>query len=592
MKSCARRLLTSCALIAVAVSAAPGTAIAGAAPKPQVAHAAVKSFPAIERDWIPANDGRQPPGPGAMAYDEKRQQTVLLVPGDPSQTWVFDAGSRRWSRKLHADGPNLANAAAAYDRETKSIVLFGSNADEARCEWWVPGETWTWDGATWTPLHPRVAPSECVGLGALQMASYTYYADVLVATLPDGTSTETWKWNGRTWKLANRNAPVGAAVIEWSARAFAFGGAFSPGAPGAPRALDDFGATRVWRGSAWSTIAPGGGRGDPPPRTSASLAEADFEGPVLFGGVSRASPPRVLADTWHWEHGRWARMATRHSPPPMADAAFVYDAAHGVSVLFGSGGTWLLGPARAGGGYLMCASDGGVFTFGDARFYGSTGAMHLNQPIVGIARTPSRKGYWLVASDGGVFTFGDARFYGSTGNVHLNRPIIGIAPTATGRGYWLVASDGGIFAFGDAPFLGSTAGRHLTEPIVGIATVQEGNGYYLVARDGNVFTFGDARLYRPPRATIALPVVGIARNPITSGYWIANRAGAVFAYATDHHGYASGPHAPIVAVAASPTTHGYWLFGSDGTVHAFGDAHAYGNAPANIKAPIVGATVT
>ena len=26
-----------------------------------------------------------------------------------------------------------------------------------------------------------------------------------------------------------------------------------------------------------------------------------------------------------------------------------------------------------------------------------------------------RRGYWLVASDGGIFTFGDARFYGSTG---------------------------------------------------------------------------------------------------------------------------------------------------------------------------------
>ena len=26
--------------------------------------------------------------------------------------------------------------------------------------------------------------------------------------------------------------------------------------------------------------------------------------------------------------------------------------------------------------------------------------MHLNQPIVGIARTPTGKGYWLVACDG------------------------------------------------------------------------------------------------------------------------------------------------------------------------------------------------
>ena len=35
-------------------------------------------------------------------------------------------------------------------------------------------------------------------------------------------------------------------------------------------------------------------------------------------------------------------------------------------------------------------------------------------------------GYWLVASDGGVFSFGDASFYGSTGNIQLNKPIVGM----------------------------------------------------------------------------------------------------------------------------------------------------------------------
>ena len=71
---------------------------------------------------------------------------------------------------------------------------------------------------------------------------------------------------------------------------------------------------------------------------------------------------------------------------------------------------------------------------------------------------PTTPGYWLVASDGGIFTFGDAGFYGSTGGIHLNQPIVGMAATPDGHGYWLVASDGGIFAFGDAGFYGSTGG--------------------------------------------------------------------------------------------------------------------------------------
>ena len=84
-------------------------------------------------------------------------------------------------------------------------------------------------------------------------------------------------------------------------------------------------------------------------------------------------------------------------------------------------------------------------------FFGSTGAMHLNQPIVGMAATPDGGGYWLVASDGGIFSFGDAAFFGSTGGIHLNQPVVGMAGSA-GSGYRLVASDGGIFDYGSAPF--------------------------------------------------------------------------------------------------------------------------------------------
>jgi hypothetical protein len=74
-----------------------------------------------------------------------------------------------------------------------------------------------------------------------------------------------------------------------------------------------------------------------------------------------------------------------------------------------------------------------------------------------MAATPDGIGYWLVASDGGIFSYGDAPFEGSTGSIALNRPIVGMAATRDGGGYWLVASDGGIFSFGDALFSGSVA---------------------------------------------------------------------------------------------------------------------------------------
>ena len=116
----------------------------------------------------------------------------------------------------------------------------------------------------------------------------------------------------------------------------------------------------------------------------------------------------------------------------------------------------------AGNGYWLVASDGGIFNYGDAGFFGSAGSIHLNKPIVGMAATPDGKGYWLVASDGGIFNYGDAGFFGSAGSIHLNKPIVGMAATPDGKGYWLVASDGGIFNYGDANFYGST-GRHSPE---------------------------------------------------------------------------------------------------------------------------------
>ena len=93
----------------------------------------------------------------------------------------------------------------------------------------------------------------------------------------------------------------------------------------------------------------------------------------------------------------------------------------------------------------------------------------MSQATTGTA-TPSGHGYWLIASDGGVFAFGDAAFYGSTGAISLNKPIVAAAATPSGRGYWMFASDGGVFTFGDAAFLGSLGRTGVASPVVAAAT--------------------------------------------------------------------------------------------------------------------------
>lgn len=114
-------------------------------------------------------------------------------------------------------------------------------------------------------------------------------------------------------------------------------------------------------------------------------------------------------------------------------------------------------PTPTGGGYAEVDEGGGVYTFGDAMFWGSIPGLGItpNKPIVAGAYSPSGGGYWLVGADGGVFAFGDARYLGGLGGVTLNRPVRDFDALASGDGYRLIAEDGGVFTFGTATFHGS-----------------------------------------------------------------------------------------------------------------------------------------
>jgi len=242
--------------------------------------------------------------------------------------------------------------------------------------------------------------------------------------------------------------------------------------------------------------------------------------------------------------------------------------------------------------YWLVASDGGIFTFGGAQYWGSTGAIRLNKPIVGIAPTHDGGGYWMVASDGGIFTFGDATYMGSTGAIRLNRPIVGMAVTPDGGGYWLVASDGGIFTFGDAKYWGSTGAIKLNKPIVGMAPMPDGGGYWLVASDGGIFSFGDASFWGSTgNIVLNKPIISMIAAANGSGYVLVASDGGTFNFGTAPY-YGSLGNVPlknpIVTAAATPGVTGYWFSDNAGLVSAFGQASYYGSAPAQLNQPIVG----
>jgi hypothetical protein len=238
-------------------------------------------------------------------------------------------------------------------------------------------------------------------------------------------------------------------------------------------------------------------------------------------------------------------------------------------------------------GYWLVGSDGGIFTFGSAQFYGSTGALRLQRPVVGIVPTASRGGYWLDASDGGIFAFGDAGFYGSIPGLglhpagsgapnSLNAPIVGMVPSADGHGYFMVASDGGVFAFGDARFAGSCPGiGGCAGAAVAVMPDASGNGYWLVTQSGHVYTFGDAPYYGAPGPQSS-PVTSAVRTPDGHGYWILFADGNIADYGdAGNFGSPAGQMGgldPASAIFTTADGGGYWVAAANGAVANYGNA--------------------
>ena len=251
-------------------------------------------------------------------------------------------------------------------------------------------------------------------------------------------------------------------------------------------------------------------------------------------------------------------------------------------------------------GYWMVGGDGGVFAFGRAAFYGSTGGMVLQRPVVGMANTTDFGGYWLVGSDGGMFAYGNSRYYGSipglgiapagSSGFALSAPIVGMAEASDNGGYYLVGADGGVFAFGDALFAGSC-------PSVGgcvgkaVAILPDGTGfgYWIVTDQGAVYAFGDAVYYGGPGPRTVGgggnpapdPVVSAVASPDGEGYWVLFASGAVTAFGDAANsgqpaGLGVGGANPARVIISTADGGGYWVVAANGAVFAYGDASYLG----------------
>ena len=288
-------------------------------------------------------------------------------------------------------------------------------------------------------------------------------------------------WGGGGPVAASTATAGGYRLLGGDGGVFAFGAAFAGSAASDPtRCAPNTVDRQMPDGTCWSMAATPDGGGYWILNASSGqiwdYGTAPDEGSpaATFDSVPREFVPNFIGIASTPDgRGYWVLalgLSGMGSVLPFGDARFYGDETTSPGPAGHVGAPVALVPTRSGAGYWIVDSDGGVFTFGDAAFYGYMGGTRLDSPVVGAARTNDGSGYWLVAGDGGVFSFGDAGFSGSMYGSHLAAPVVGMAADPGGGGYWLAGRDGGVFAFGGAPYLGSLAGTALARPIFAVTS--------------------------------------------------------------------------------------------------------------------------
>jgi mannan endo-1,4-beta-mannosidase len=265
-----------------------------------------------------ASTGPSPRNRAVMVYDEAQGNVVLFGgqgPGALNDTWTWDGTT--WTQQHPATSPPVrAAAGAAYDRARGRVIVFGGVVTvNGKLQYYA--DTWSWDGSTWTQLHPATSPP------ARQLANMAYDptgAQVLLFGGHNGKPMgDTWTWNGATWTqktlkvLPTPRVESSMATDDATSSVVLFGGFGADGTENAE--------TWTWSNNTWTQLSP---YPAPSARSGAAMAyDAVQSRMVLFGGGCCSFPATSLdGDTWTWDGTRWTLAAfTTPSARQYASAA-------------------------------------------------------------------------------------------------------------------------------------------------------------------------------------------------------------------------------------------------------------------------------
>jgi hypothetical protein len=231
-----------------------------------------------------------------MAYDAANG-TVVLFGGAAGRfgRWVGDTwtwNGTTWTRQHPPVHPSARGAAGmAYDAANGTVVLFGGGGSHGTLN-----DTWTWNGTTWTRQHPATSPPV---RDQTQMAYDAANGTVVLYGGNVGGSGgtdlgDTWTWDGTTW--TRQHPAASPPTLSYAAMAYdagtgtvvLFGGEAGLDA----QLVND---TWTWNGTTWTQQHPAT---SPPARALTAMAyDAATSTAVLFGGLSNLGN---FADTWTW----------------------------------------------------------------------------------------------------------------------------------------------------------------------------------------------------------------------------------------------------------------------------------------------------
>jgi hypothetical protein len=263
-----------------------------------------------------------------MVYDQARDQVVLFggnVNGVIGDTWIWDGTTWTQSTPEHSPAARQ-NMGMAYDAARGLVVLFGGESSDR-----YHGDTWTWDGADWTMRNPRHSPTRLTGVGMTYDAArrrVVLFGGSRNDAFGVGPSRDTWTWNGADWtkrEPAHSPSPrFGPGMADDIAHnevvLFGGNGKYSP-----------LGDTWTWDGADWTRRTS---VDRPSARLAPGMAYDVANGDVmLFGGDDRGS---ALGDTWSWDGADWIRRTPPNAPSSRDVTSMTYDG--GKVVLFGGAG--------------------------------------------------------------------------------------------------------------------------------------------------------------------------------------------------------------------------------------------------------------